>query len=443
MKLRVVALVALAGFAGLGLVGAGAHASLETGRSLPATLVSTFAPRCHDGRHSKDGCDDNSGGPPIATQNLSVVLSAPGATGNGTSNLTLSSLGPTGSSFMTAPTLITITNNGNMTATGVALQLTDHNNTIHNNTTLKSEMWVCLHSNGGIFFNSGGIAFNELLTTVEGYGQVAIGNLTLVPGATSSYIIVYYAGTSENAGCGNAFTGYHALASGGYFGRYSSTEPYPTGTSNPAALSLTNPAEGESVTPTVTVSYLGSPATHGTITQVAPWGKSVTVANSGGVFGDHLAVSGASGSTTYNTNLTNSRLHVSSSGAITTSGGPLKVGTYTVSGTVTDSLGDTGTWTYTLTVTKGTINCTGDHRRDVATRNSGGGFGDHLAVSGSFETTTFNTTSTNSHLHVSSSGAITTSGGPLVPGTYTVSGTDFDPLGDAGTWTYTLKVSSS
>ena len=438
MKLRAVALVAVTSIAGLGLVGAGAHASLETGKSSPTTFDTTVAPRCDDGRNSKGRCDDDSGWPPIAAQNLSVVLSVNGATGNGTSNLTLSSLGPTGSSFMTAPTLITITNNGNMTATGVALQLTDHNN----DTTLKDEMWVCLHSNGGIFFNNGGISFNERLTMVEGYGQVAIGNLALAPGATSSYTIVYYAGTSENTGCGNAFTGYHALVGGGYFGKYNSTEPYPSGTTNSAATSLTNPAEGGSITPTVTVSYLGSP-TLGTITQVAPLGKSVTVPNSGSAFSDHLGVSGASGTTTYKVTSSPANLNVSSNGAITTFGGPLKVGTYTVSGTVTDSLGDTGTWTYTLTVTKGTIICTGDHGKDVNVPNSGGGFGDHFAISGSFGTTTFNTTSTIGHLHVSSSGAVTTSGGPLKVGTYTVSGTDSDSFGDTGTWTYTLKVSSS
>jgi hypothetical protein len=181
----------------------------------------------------------------------------------------------------------------------------------------------------------------------------------------------------------------------------------------------------------------------GTITQVAPFGRSVTVANSGGAFSDHLAVSGASGTTTYNTTSSNTHLHVSSSGAITTSGGPLAVGTYTASGTVTDSFGDTGTWSYTLTVTKGTITCTGDHGKDVKVPNSGGGFGDHFSVSGSFGTTTYNTTSSNNHLHVSSSGAITTSGGPLAPGIYTVSGTDSDSFGDTGTWTYSLKVSSS
>jgi len=40
---------------------------------------------------------------------------------------------------------------------------------------------------------------------------------------------------------------------------------------------------------------------------------------------------------------------------------------------------------------------------------------------------------------VSSAGAVTTSG-TLATGTYTVSGTDSDGSGDAGTWTYILTV---
>ena len=98
-------------------------------------------------------------------------------------------MGPTSSSFMTAPTLITITNNGTLVASAVALQLSDQNN----NTSLEGETWACLYSNGSIFVN-------EPLTTVKGYGQVAIGNPTLAPGATDSYTVVYYAGSRQNTG---------------------------------------------------------------------------------------------------------------------------------------------------------------------------------------------------------------------------------------------------
>src|ERR1035438_5406421 len=122
---------------------------------------------------------------------LSVVLSASGASGNGTPNIVLSSSGPTGSSFMTKPTLITITNNGTTTASEVALQLSDH----HTNNTFESETWVCVYKDGGVFFN-------EPLTIAEGYGESAIGHLNLAPGATDSYTAVYYAGPNEVTGCG-------------------------------------------------------------------------------------------------------------------------------------------------------------------------------------------------------------------------------------------------
>jgi len=75
---------------------------------------------------------------------------------------------------------------------------------------------ACLYSNGSIFVN-------EPLTTVKGYGQVAIGNPTLAPGATDSYTVVYYAGSRQNTGCGRAFTGYSATPHNGYPG--TTTQP--------------------------------------------------------------------------------------------------------------------------------------------------------------------------------------------------------------------------
>jgi hypothetical protein len=155
---------------------------------------------------------------------------------------------------MTTPELITITNNGNIPATEVALQLSDQNT----NTTLRGETWACLYSDGS---SGGGVFFNEPLPTVEGYGQAAIGHLTLAPGATDTYTVVYYAGPTENTGCGPASSGYQAVAYGGYPGAYYSAASYAGATPalglNPAATSLAPAAEGGTVTPKVTVSYTG------------------------------------------------------------------------------------------------------------------------------------------------------------------------------------------
>jgi hypothetical protein len=150
---------------------------------------------------------------------------------------------------MTMPELITITNNGAMVATAIALQLTDQ----HNNSVLAGETWACLYSNGSVLFN-------EPLITVEGYGHAAIGHLTLAPGATDTYTVVYYAGSTEDTGCSKAFTGYLAGPYDGYSGQYNASESYRTGTTNPAAASLTNGAEGGTLAPTVTVTYTGTVA---------------------------------------------------------------------------------------------------------------------------------------------------------------------------------------
>ena len=374
-------------------------------------------------------CSGPAGGDPrINSSYLSVVLSASGASGNDTPNIVLGYLEPVDSSFMSPPTLITITNNGTMTATEVALQLSDH----HTNSTFENETWACLYRDGGV-------VFNEPLTIAEGYGQSAIGHLNLLPGATDSFTAVYYAGPKEATGCGGAYSGFNAVPYDGYPGQYSATKQYLGGSVNPAALSLTNPAEGGTITPTVTVSFQGAA---GTITQIPPTGKSVTVANSGNSFNDQLAVSGSSGAVTYvvPTSTSNSHLKVTPGGTITTVGGPLLAGTYTVSGTDSDTYGDTGKWSYTLTVTKGTITC-GSDGKNVNRSNSGSNFNDQLDASGWSGSIAFGVTSPNTHLHISSSGVITTVGGPLLAGTYTVSGTDSDSNGNSGKWSYTLTVS--
>jgi hypothetical protein len=170
----------------------------------------------------------------------------------------------------------------------------------------------------------------------------------------------------------------------------------------------------------------------------------VSVANSGGSFADQLNVSGARGTVNYVVTASNPHVNVTPSGLVetvgATVGAPLAVGTYTVSGTVSDAYGDTGAWTYTLTVTKGTIICNGPGRR-VTRSDSGRDFDDHLVASGWSGSVTFDVTSPNSHLHISNDGNVTTVGGPLAPGSYTFSGTDTDPYGNAGKWSYTLTVS--
>ena len=86
----------------------------------------------------------------------------------------------------------------------------------------------------------------------------------------------------------------------------------------------------------------------GTITQAAPTAGSVTTPASP-TFTDQLSTTGGTGAVTFvKTGV--STLNVSPSGLISTTR-ILSGGTYSVSGTASDPFGDTGTFTYTLTVT--------------------------------------------------------------------------------------------
>ena len=185
--------------------------------------------------------------------NLTVVLSSPDplAKGNGTSSLTLGPTGPTGSSFMTPPDPITITNRTDVSVVGVTLRLTD----IHTNTALRAEMWACMYST-----TLGSILFNEPLTTVEGYGQVGIAHLPIAPHGSFIYTVVYYAGPTKNTGCGSPFSSYRQTDTEGLSGAYGSGVSFrgaaPSLGPNPSATALNNPAEGGALIPRLTVSYL-------------------------------------------------------------------------------------------------------------------------------------------------------------------------------------------
>jgi hypothetical protein len=134
----------------------------------------------------------------------------------------------------------------------------------------------------------------------------------------------------------------------------------------------------------------------------------------------------------------NANLNVSSTGKAIVLGGPLKVGTNSASGTDSDSLGDTGTWSYTLAVTVGTI-IQAPPFSETTTVGGCSGFYSRLEVMGATLNTALTVTSPNAHRKVSASGRITTAGS-LGVGTCTVSGSDSDSLGETGTWTFTLTV---
>ncbi len=68
------------------------------------------------------------------------------------------------------------------------------------------------------------------------------------------------------------------------------------------------------------------------------------------------------------------------------------MGTYTASGTDSDSLGNTGNWTYSLTVNHGTIT---QAAPTSGTVTAGNAFTDQLATTGNHGAVTFTVTSSS------------------------------------------------
>ncbi len=181
----------------------------------------------------------------------------------------------------------------------------------------------------------------------------------------------------------------------------------------------------------------------GAITQIAPTSGAVDVAGSAG-FTDTLAVSGNVGAVTYVTSPLSTNLTVSGSGGVTTAG-TLAAGAYTVSGTDSDTNGDSGAWTYTLTVNgsgvHGTITQTSPTFGVTTTTASATLQPVPITVANNTGPVTFNVTSRSDGLTLSGNQVSTT--GSLDLGVYKISGTDRDTSGDTGTWTYTLTVSNA
>ncbi len=87
-------------------------------------------------------------------------------------------------------------------------------------------------------------------------------------------------------------------------------------------------------------------ATAGTITQIAPFSGITSV---GVPFSDQLNVTGSTGTLSYTITSASPAFSVSSTGGVTAPS-TLSAGTYVVSGTDADTSGDSGTWTFTLSV---------------------------------------------------------------------------------------------
>ncbi len=193
-----------------------------------------------------------------------------------------------------------------------------------------------------------------------------------------------------------------------------------------------------SITYTVVTPPPPPPPTHTTITQTAPFSNSTTSAKSAS-FTNTLTTTGNTGAVTFVTTSappgSAGGIKVSSSGVVTTTGA-LSAATYRASGTDSDSSGDTGTWSFSLTVSATAIT---QMTPTTGTTSTGKAFTGQLKVSGSHGTVTYTQSTGAPDLKVSSSGKVSAPA-TLAAGTYKATGTVKDTSGDTGTWGYSLTV---
>jgi hypothetical protein len=165
-----------------------------------------------------------------------------------------------------------------------------------------------------------------------------------------------------------------------------------------------------------------------------PTSDSVTA---GTAYTGHLSTTGADGTVAYGQSSGSPDVTVSSSGAITAPAS-LVVGNDTASGSTVDSVGDTGTWSFTLTVNSAML-------ASMPTADSvtaGRAYTGQLSTSGGAGTVTYSQSLGSPDVTVSPSGAIIAPA-TLAVGDYTAGGGTTDSLGDTGTWQFTLTVSST
>ncbi len=209
MKLRFVAMTGVLSLAGLGLVGAGAHAIFATNVTATQQITSgalhvaiwdTLDPTC----------------PNAAANCQATTLATPPAVA---------------SSFVVGPEPIYVTNNGTLPAFWTGIGITDQGT---GDSALASESYLCLQdSNYNVLYNG---PFSSASTFAEHDSiptSAAAGNFILT-------YVTFYAGPTTVEPCGD----------NGPFG----TDPAGM---NPAASSLGNEAEGETMEPTFTFSFTG------------------------------------------------------------------------------------------------------------------------------------------------------------------------------------------
>jgi hypothetical protein len=212
-----------------GAVGVAALALIGTGAG------ATFTDAVHANRTITAG-----------TMNVQISDGGGGSVSADGKSVTLSPVGPTGSTFESAHQIVTIKNYSNIPVTSDAIQMTEsHANSLNNNALL-AQTNVCIQStdySGGPWTEANG----PLTTAVALTPTVKQNDVVLQPGATLTFSVDFYAG-QDSTQCHRAYSDGPSTEAkwAGYMGG-----PYQT----PA--SLTNAAQGGVITPTLTFSFTG------------------------------------------------------------------------------------------------------------------------------------------------------------------------------------------
>lgn len=177
---------------------------------------------------------------------MNLQLSGPGTVSGDGKSITLDAYGPTGSTFESTRQVITIHNNGNVPATADAIQMTASPSGNANDNALFAQTNVCIQStdaSGGPWTEGNG----PLATAVALNPTVKQNPVVLNPGDTMTFSVTYYAGQDSTYCNPTSSDGSHTrTAWDGYQGHAYQT---------PA--SLTNAAQGGTITPTMTFSFTG------------------------------------------------------------------------------------------------------------------------------------------------------------------------------------------
>ena len=230
MKIKTVAMAGVLSLAGLGLIGAGAHAQFDTATN-SSQQITTGAP---------DVVLSGSCYGVTCVQDANYSLSPDGLT------LTFAPGGPYGSSFTTGDEMVTATNEGSLNLTEEDLTLSS----TYPGSALYDEASICIGSTGlgtgGSFFElyngpisaAGGLGLTGSYTWGQNGDVLTAAGSTpngavypaVAKGPTDNYIVNVYAGPGQETACG---------------------------TSGPSTPTLQNDAENESIAISVQMTFQG------------------------------------------------------------------------------------------------------------------------------------------------------------------------------------------